>query len=97
MKTFKFISTTSHGYLVVPVKDFKDYILANMLMDLTTFNYSYLASKNVYLEEDIEMFVFIKWYQLHYDVKVDFKVVNQNNIRKSCRLSVNYNYIMRSK
>lgn len=97
MKTFKFISTTSHGYLVVSIKDFKNYVIENMLMDLSAFKYSYLASKNVYLEEDCEMYIFIKWYQLHYDVKVDFRVLHQNTIRKTCRLSVNYKYIVGAK
>jgi hypothetical protein len=94
IKMFNFVSTTSHGYLVVPIAIFKKFVISKKLENLNDFKYSYLATKNVYLEEDQDMLFLIDWYKKTYNKEVRSNIIYKNNIRQSHILSNNYNYIM---
>ena len=84
-KTFKFISTTDHGYLVVPNEIIKPYI--QELIDtqkLADVEYSFWNKKSCQLEEDVEAYKFLEWYTDRTGIETKIKESHQENIRK-CR------------
>jgi len=87
-KTFKFITTAGHGYLVVPnviiQKYIKELITTNKLSDIA---YSYWQRKNCYLEEDCEAYKFLVWFEKDTGVKPKTKDTYQNDINKTRPLS----------
>jgi len=87
-KTFKFIGTAGHGYLVVANAIMKQYI--NELIDndkLSDISYSYWQRKNCYLEEDCEAHKFLAWYEKDTGVKPKIKETYQDNINKNRPIS----------
>ena len=92
-KTFKFIHTDSHGYLVVSIALFRSYLKKSGPDQHKQFVYSFVACKNVYLEEDQDASLFLDWLQKQ-GYETYMVEVNQKDIKKDCRISGNRDYIM---
>ena len=83
-KTFKFVSTSGHGYLVVPNEIIRHYLHALIYREqLDDVNYSFWNKKNCYLEEDSEAQKFVEWYKEYTSKEVKYNCVHQDSIRKS--------------
>ena len=83
-RTFKFINTAGHGYLVVPNNIIKKYL--KLLIDtdkLSDVAYSYWHKKNCFLEEDTEAIKFLEWYENDIGVKPVISETYQEDIRKT--------------
>jgi hypothetical protein len=96
-KTFKFISTPSHGFLIVPLGLVRMYINAtndneHSLRD--RLEYCYMNDKTASLEQDQAAGLFVEWYESYFKVKVICKESHQENIRKTYCLFHNKHLII---
>jgi len=89
----KFISTPSHGYLKVELSTFKKYSDSKAMKNYSDLEYSYIASKSVLLEEDVDAGEFILWYESFYNKKISISNTYQKSVRKTYRLSDNYRVV----
>lgn len=79
-KTYEFISTPGHGYLVVPIADLIKYELTDKFTV-----YSYISLDKVYLEEDTDCSTFVQEMKARgVEIRYKEKHVNNPRFRDDC-------------